>query len=135
MTLLPGLCSGTLSSCVINTITPLPLPLWLSSWVMLCGLENPNSAQGEWRMIASRSANAYPRGSYIGIPIVVSGVATPENRVSHWRAVIHKQESRHKVPKSVLRAVLGRMRFTLHATRRIPHDASRLVQKQCLPGG
>ena len=43
-------------------------------------------------------------------------------------AVIHKQESRHKVPNSVLRAVLGRMQFTLHATRRTPHGASRLVQ-------
>ena len=42
--------------------------------------------------------------------------------------VIHKQESRHKVPKSVLRAVLGRMQFTRHATRRTPHGASRLAQ-------
>ena len=32
------------------------------------------------------------------------------------------------MPKSVLRAVLGRMQFTLHATRRTPYDASRLVQ-------
>ena len=40
----------------------------------------------------------------------------------------NKQESRHKVPKSILRAILGRMQFTLHATRRTPHDASRLVQ-------
>ena len=32
------------------------------------------------------------------------------------------------MPKSVLRAVLGRMQFTLHTTRRTPHDASRLVQ-------
>ena len=41
----------------------------------------------------------------------------------------HKQESRHKVPKSVVRAVLGRMQLTLHATRRTPHGASkRLVQ-------
>ena len=32
------------------------------------------------------------------------------------------------MPKSVLRAVLGRMHFTLHATRRTPHGASRLVQ-------
>ena len=33
-----------------------------------------------------------------------------------------------KVPKSVLRVVLGRMQFILHATRRTPHGASRLVQ-------
>ena len=32
------------------------------------------------------------------------------------------------MPKSVLRAVLERMRFTLHATRRAPYGASRLVQ-------
>ena len=32
------------------------------------------------------------------------------------------------MPKSVLRAVLGRMQFTLHATRRTTHGASRLVQ-------
>ena len=31
-------------------------------------------------------------------------------------------------PKSVSRAVLRRMQFTLHATRRTPHGASRLVQ-------
>ena len=32
------------------------------------------------------------------------------------------------MPKSVLRAVLRRMQFTLHVTRRTPHGASRLVQ-------
>ena len=32
------------------------------------------------------------------------------------------------MPKSVLRAVLGRMQFILHATRRTPNGASRLVQ-------
>ena len=82
-------------------------------------------------MIASRSVNMvrHPRGSYIVIPIAVSGVATPEKSEEELiGAVIDKQESRHKVPKSVLRAVLERMQFTLHATRRTPHGASRLVQ-------
>ena len=32
------------------------------------------------------------------------------------------------MPKSVLRAVIGTMQFTLHAIRRTPHGASRLVQ-------
>ena len=32
------------------------------------------------------------------------------------------------MPKSVLRAILGRMQFTVHATRRTPHGASRLVR-------
>ena len=40
----------------------------------------------------------------------------------------YTQKCRHNVPKSVLRAVLGRMQFTLHATCRTPHGASRLVQ-------
>ena len=70
----------------------------------------------------------YPRGSYIAIPTVVSGAVTPENKVQLIGAVIHKQESRHKVPKSVIRAVLGRMQFVLHAIRRTPHGASHLVQ-------
>ena len=62
------------------------------------------------------------------IPIAVSRVATPENKVQLIDAVIHMQESRYKVPKSVLRAVLRGMQFTLHASRRTPHGASRLVQ-------
>ena len=38
-------------------------------------------------MIASRSVNMvrHPRGSYIVILIAVSGVATPKNKVTHWR--------------------------------------------------
>ena len=38
-------------------------------------------------MIASRRVNMvrHPRGSYIAIPIAVSGVATPENKATHWR--------------------------------------------------
>ena len=32
------------------------------------------------------------------------------------------------MPKSILRAAVGRMQFTLHATRRTPHGALRLVQ-------
>ena len=30
--------------------------------------------------------------------------------------------------KSVLRAVMGKLQFTLHATRQTPYGASRLVQ-------
>ena len=83
-------------------------------------------------MIASRSVNMIrnPQGTvYIVVPIAVSGMATPENEVQLIGAVIREQESRHKVPKSVLRAVLGRrMPFTLHATFRTRHGGSRLVQ-------
>ena len=60
------------------------------------------------------------------IPIALSEVRKQSNSLV---AVILRQESRHKVPKSVLRAVLKWMQFTLHATRGTPHGASRLVQK------
>ena len=72
---------------------------------------------------------AYARQTQViwKIPIAVPGVATPETK-QLISAVIHKQESKHEVPESVLRAVLGRIQFTLHATRRTPHIASRLVQ-------
>ena len=81
-------------------------------------------------MIASRSVNMvrHPRGSCIVIPIAISGVVTPEKKFNSLTLSSTSKESRHKVPKSVVQAVLGRMRFTLHATRRTPHGASRLVQ-------
>ena len=44
-------------------------------------------------MIASRIVDMirHSRGSYIVIPIAVSGVVTPENKVSLIGAAIHKQ--------------------------------------------
>ena len=38
-------------------------------------------------IIASRSVDTvrHTQGSYIAIPIAVSEVATPENKVTHWR--------------------------------------------------
>ena len=44
-------------------------------------------------MIASRSVNMvrHPRGSYIVILIAASGVATPENKVTHWLSSINKK--------------------------------------------
>ena len=96
----------------------------------MCGVEHPNSAQWEClHHVRSAKMVRHPRGSYIVISIAVFGMTTPENKVTHWcGAVIHKQESRQKVPKSVFRALLGKMQFTLHATRRTPHGASRRVQ-------
>ena len=78
-------------------------------------------------MIVSRSAHmvSHPRGSYIVIPHCCLWGGHTKKVIG---AVIHKQQSRHTMPKSVLRAVFGRMQFTLHATRRTPHDASHLVQ-------
>ena len=79
-------------------------------------------------MIATCSVNMvrHPQGSYIVILIAVSGVAAPGNKI-FIGDVIHKQENRHKVPPSVLRAVLRRMQSILLATRRTPRGASRLV--------
>ena len=68
-----------------------------------------------------------------------SYISPPVRAIALWSGHARKQsnslalssmrkESRHKVPKSVSRAALRRMQFTLHATRRTPHGASRLVQ-------
>ena len=62
------------------------------------------------------------------IPIDVSGVAAREKQSYIFAAAIHKQIFRHKVPRSGLRAVIGNMKFALHAIRRTPHGASRVVQ-------
>ena len=66
----------------------------------------------------------------IVIPIAVSGSGHTRKQGNSLLigVVIHKQESRHKVPKTDFRAVLGRMKFAFHATRRRSHGASRLVQ-------
>ena len=60
--------------------------------------------------MAPRSVNMvrHPRGSYMVIHIAVSGFGTQENKVQLIGAVIREQESRRKVPKSVLRAALER---------------------------
>ena len=73
--------------------------------------------------IASRSVNMvrHPRGSCLWSDHI-------RKQSKLIGDVIHKQESRHKMPKFVLRAVLGRMQLTLHATRRTPHGAPRLVR-------
>ena len=86
-------------------------------------------------MITSRSVNMvrHPRGSYIVIPFAVSGVATSENKVVLIGAVIHKQESRHKVQRPSYERFLEGcsspfMRLAEHVTAR------RAWCKQCLPG-
>ena len=61
-------------------------PGWLSSY----NVDHVRDGEPYLRtrgMIASRSVNMarHPRGSYIVIPITVSGLATPENKVTHWR--------------------------------------------------
>ena len=43
------------------------------------------------------------------------------------RRVIHMQEITHEVPKPASHTVISRMQLTLHATRRTPVGASRLV--------
>ena len=48
--------------------------------------------------------------------------------IEQFNAVIRKQESTHKVPKSASQVVHNRTLSTLHATHSTPHGASRLVQ-------
>ena len=43
-------------------------------------------------------------------------------------AVIRKQEGGHNLTESVLREVLGKRKFTLHATRRTRHGTSPLMK-------
>ena len=65
--------------------------------------------------------------------IVRPGHDTPAIPLGHtgkkneFDAVIHMQEAAHKKSMSASQAVLLRMRVTLHATRQIPHGASRLT--------
>ena len=56
--------------------------------------------------------------------------AAPRNKYrTDSTFVIRRQETAHKLPKSTSQeAVHSRMRLTLHATRRTPHGASRLLQ-------
>ena len=61
----------------------------------------------------------HPRGSYIVTPLLSLEVATPENKSIH--------STLSSICKSASKAVLSRMQLTLHATRRTPHGASRLV--------
>ena len=81
-------------------------------------------------MIASRGVNMvrHPRGSYIAIPIVVSGVATPENKCNSMAlsSISKKVGTRCRSPSYEREP--GRMQVTVHATGRTPHGASRLVQ-------
>ena len=74
-------------------------------------------------MIASRSVNMarHPRGNCMVLPIAVSGVATPENKVTHWSlsSISKKVGTRCKSP-SYERFLEGRsspfMRLAEHLT-------------------
>ena len=76
------------------------------------------------------------RSSTVALPETFGPKAVPAAVGRVVGAVIHKQESRQKVPKSVLRAVVGRMQPTLRATRRTPHGSSCLLgaSNVCLVG-
>ena len=68
----------------------------------------------------------HPQGSYIVNPLLYLEVATPENESIHRRC--HPYTT-----KSASKAVLGRMKLTLPATRRRPHGASG-ASNACLVG-
>ena len=78
-------------------------------------------------MIASRSVNIvrHPRGRYIFVPIAVSGVATPENKVTHWRR--HKRCRSPSYERFLEKCSAPFMRLAEHLT------ALRAWCKQCLP--
>ena len=71
-------------------------------------------------------ANASTRQLH-GVPIAVSGRGQTRNHTNKIETVIHMQQSTHKVPKFAAQVVDSRMQLILHATRRRPHGASRLV--------
>ena len=89
---------------------------------VLCGTPEMRT----WGMIAPPSVNANEAITWSHLLL--------SRKWSHQKtkyvigAEVHKQERRHMGPKSVVQVVLGRMQFTLHATRRTPHGVSRLVQ-------
>ena len=93
--------------------------------ILLCGVENHNSVRGTKGTVASPSVNMarHPRGSYIVILIAVSGVVTPENKVTHWRC--HPQARKQAQGAGI---ILTSGSWNHHATRRTPHGASCSVQ-------
>ena len=72
-------------------------------------MENLSSSRGEWsHHVPVVCMFRHPRGSYMVHRLLYLEVATPE--------------------KQAPQALLTRMQLTLHATRRTPHGASRLVR-------
>ena len=90
-------------------------------------MENLESAQGGWSYHVVSYGEA-PTRKLRTMPIAFSGSGHTRKTNKLSDAVIHlKEESTHRVPKSASQAVLSRMQLALHATRRTPHGASRLV--------
>ena len=113
-----------------SKITLLPPPLWWLAVELrhLCGVENLNSARGEWSYHPVWSCvpgicymARHPRSSYIVFPLLSREVATPGKK-KKIGAVIHMQE------RPALQVARSRMQLTLHATRWTPQGASRFVR-------
>ena len=89
------------------------------------------------RSMAIRTTTALNEVNYPPSPsprIAISGVATPENKVNSLALLsLHKKVGTRCRSPSFER-FLRAMQFTLRATQRPPHYASRLVQAKCLPG-
>ena len=99
---------------------------WWSSEVVLCRVENLDSAQGGNDRITQCDSVymvRHPRGGLH---------STKYTHCCLWK-VPHQKTNRFirrchpYARKSASRAVLSRMQLTLHATRPTPHGASRLV--------
>ena len=63
-----------------------------------------------------------------GISIAVSGLGEAGQQIKSFGAVSHVHESTHKEPRPASQTASSSMHLTLHATRRTPHCAPRLVQ-------
>ena len=84
----------------------------------MCGVENLYPVQDR------KSPSGYgkaPTRQLHSNPIAVSGSGHTGTQIKSFEAVIHMKI------KSASQAALSRMQLTLHATRRTPHGASRLV--------
>ena len=85
-----------------------------------------NKAQGlcNWKSVFGDVLLGFSIGGGWGS----KGVRWLQTRAANeLEAVIHMQESTHKMPKSASEVVLSRMRLTLRAARRTLHGASCLV--------
>ena len=87
--------------------------------VHLCEVKNLYSAQGNWLYHVGFMVR-HPRDSYTVLPFAVSGCGYTGNQINSLKL--------SSVCKSASQAVHSRMQLTLHATRRTPHGASRLVR-------
>ena len=75
-----------------------------------------------------------PRGSYMVIPVAVSGVATPENKVTHWRC---HPSARKSEKGAEVRLTSGSWKDSVHPSCDSPNTSRRFAlgaSNVCLVG-